>query len=121
MPLRSAPTANTNGLPVTPIAATAGSWASIAVERLVEAGQAGRAEGGRAGVVVSVVERDQRELAGEAGHVEVADQRSRDDLVGDEVTGRVGAVIAARLLRGVGFSQMTLAPWPMPTHIAVSP
>jgi hypothetical protein len=77
-------------------------------------------------VVAAVVERDERQHAAR-GQRHVADVRVRDDLVGIEryellEAAGVGHVFLFFLLPvKCGFSQMTLPPWPRPTHIAVRP
>ncbi|MDQ0834045.1 hypothetical protein QF032_005889 [Streptomyces achromogenes] len=95
------------------------------VDRQVEVGQRLRAEGGRLGVVETVVERDQGEAPRAERQVEVAYVRLGDDLVREQL-GR-----ALQKLSGggahlsppskCGFSQMTVAPMPKPTHIVVRP
>jgi hypothetical protein len=65
-------------------------------EHLCEAGQGGRAEGVRLGVVEAVVQGDQHERAGAAGQGDVARDGPGDDLVreeGGEVDGRHQATV----------------------------
>ncbi len=74
-------------------------------------------------MVQAVVERDEREASGARGQVEVAYVRLGDDLVGEEL-GRAlqkfggGAHLSPSKC---GFSQMTVAPMPKPTHMVVRP
>ncbi len=96
-----------------------------AVERVRELQEGGRPEGGGPRVVAAVVERDEREHAA-GGQRHVADERVRDDLVGIErhelpEAAGVGHLVLFLLPVKCGFSQMTLPPWPRPTHIAVRP
>src|SRR5690242_18069834 len=104
-PERSAPTAKMNGLPVTPIATGAGGVPGDLVQRGIQRRQPARAEGGRPGVVVPVVQGDQRELAGHSGQPQVADVRGGDDLV-PEHGGHAAAPSQS------GFSQITVPPMP---------
>ena len=95
------------------------------VDRLVEVGQRLRAEGRRLGVVQAVVERDEREAPGARRQVQVTYVRLGDDLVREQL-GRALQEFGGRgahLLPPVkcGFSQMTVAPMPKPTHMVVSP
>ena len=85
-PLRSAPTAKMNGLPVTPTA-TRSSACRDRVQGGVQRGQAAGAERVRLGVVESVVQRDQRHRARAVRQLDVADDRLGDDLVGEEFLG----------------------------------
>ena len=112
MPVRSAPTQKMYGLPVT--AMNAGSAASASVDGGVEAGQPARAERVRLGVVEPVVQCDECGRTGQAGHGHEPQQRLRHNLVCEC---RCGHFAPSQ----VGFSQMTVPPMPMPTHIAVSP
>ena len=76
-------------------------------------------------MVEAVVQRDEGEPARAAGQVEVAYVRLRDDLVGEQL-GRTlqklsgGAHLLPPALK-FGFSQMTVAPMPKPTHMVVRP
>ena len=80
----------------------------------VQRGQPAGAERRGLGVVVPVVERDQRELAGQAGQPQEADLGGRHDLVLED-----SSHLAAP--SQFGFSQITVAPMPRPTHMAVRP
>lgn len=98
------------------------------VERGVEVRQRAGTEGGRLGVVEAVVQRDQRELARAVRQIEVADMRRRDDLVREQLgrtLQKLGGVRGAHLSPPAslwfGFSQMTVAPMPKPTHMVVRP
>ena len=75
-------------------------------------------------MVQAVVQRDEREAPG-AGEVEVAYVRLRDDLVGEQLGRALQEFSGAHLLPPAslwcGFSQMTVAPMPKPTHMVVRP
>ena len=96
------------------------------VDRGVQVRQRLRAEGGRLGVVEAVVQRDEREAPGAERQVEVAYVRGRDDLVREQL-GRAlqelsgGAHLLPPSALKCGFSQMTVAPMPKPTHMVVRP
>ena len=92
------------------------------VDGLTQLHQAAGAEGVRLGVVEAVVQRDQRELAGVPGQVEELDRRLGDDLVREELCGQSCKVLAHLFSPfQCGFSQMTVPPMPMPTHMDVRP
>ena len=76
---------------------------------------AARTERRRPGVVVPVVEGDQRQLTGQPGHPQVPDVGLRDDLVLED------GAHAATAPSQWGFSQITEPPMPMPMHMAVRP
>ncbi len=96
------------------------------VDRRVQVGERLRTEGGRLGVVEAVVQRDEREAPGAERQVQVADVRGRDDLVREQL-GRAlqelsgGAHLESPSALKFGFSQMTVAPMPKPTHMVVRP
>lgn len=75
-------------------------------------------------MVQAVVQRDEREPPGAERQVQVAYVRLRDDLAGEQL-GRTLQKLSggAHLLppSKFGFSQMTVAPMPKPTHIVVRP
>ncbi len=76
-------------------------------------------------MVQPVVERDEREAPGAGGQVQVAYVGLGDDLVREQL-GRALQEFGGRgahLLPPVkcGFSQMTVAPMPKPTHMVVRP
>ncbi len=93
------------------------------VDRGVQIRQRGRAEGGRLGVVVAVVQGDQGEAPGTQGEVEVAYVRTRDDLVREQLGSLLEKLGGGAHLSPskCGFSQMTVAPMPKPTHMVVRP
>ncbi len=94
-PERSAPTAKTNGLPVTRDGddlAGLGARAS-GVERGLEAGDALGPEGVRPGVVLAVVEGDERQGAHTAGEGDVLHGGAGDDLGGQSGWGRCVVVV----------------------------
>ncbi len=71
-------------------------------------------------MVVAVVEGDQRGLAAEPAGLEEPDVRFGDDLfleVGKVERRRVHYLAPLKF----GFSQMTVPPWPRPTHMVVMP
>src|SRR5690606_29910885 len=94
-------------------------------EGLAELGEGRRAQRARAGVIATVVERDQGEdLA--RGETDVAHRGVRDDLsLGQRHDCcEVYVVVSIFFLffpSKNGFSQMTEPPCPRPTHIAVRP
>ncbi len=122
-----------NGLPV-----KATAWISPARARspqlpddVAQARHAGGAQGVGLGVVAAVVEGDERERARAGGHLDVADERARHELVG-QLGGEVGGahhasfcvvvcVVPSASSPVVRFSQMRAAPIPIPMHIAVIP
>lgn len=126
--MRSAPTAKMNGLPVMPAPTMEphGGLLLDLVDRRVQVGEGLRAEGGRLGVVEAVVQRDEREAPGAEGQVQVAYVRLGHDLVREQL-GRAleelsgGAHLASPSEVKCGFSQMTVAPMPKPTHMVVRP
>ncbi len=93
------------------------------VDRGVDVRQRLRAERGRLGVVVAVVQRDQREPARAQRQVEVAYVRLRDDLAGEQLGRTFQKLCGGAHLSPskCGFSQMTVAPMPKPTHMVVRP
>ena len=93
------------------------------VESCTEGGEPAEAERVRLGVVVAVVERDERGLAGAAGEVDDTHERVRHDLVGcaSGSRGGLGHRAHASLPSKFGFSQMTVPPMPRPMHMVVSP
>ena len=82
-PLRSAPTAKMNGLPVTPTAAMSVRAATASSASFSDE-QPGRAERVRPGVVAPVVQRDERHRAGAVGQLHVAHQRPGDDFITEQ-------------------------------------
>ena len=118
--LRSAPTLKMNGLPV-----RHDRDEVVAGGDLVECGLQGRqrrrAEGVRALVVASVVEGEQRGPSRAAWQVDVVDLRLGHDLVGEVRQRRCAAHARLPSPSWSGFSQMTVPPWPRPTHIVVMP
>lgn len=86
------------------------------VQSLVQRGEASGAERGRLGVVEAVVQRDQGHRARAVRQLHVADDRPGDDLVGEEFLD-----VRHFLPSQPRFSQMTVPPMPMPTHIVVTP
>jgi hypothetical protein len=102
----------------------------VARSHRVEGGLQGRERRGaeRVGalVVAAVVEGEQRRLAGAIRKVDVVDLRLGDDLIGEvrQCAVHVGHAAAHAGLPSplwFGFSQMTVPPWPRPTHIVVMP
>jgi hypothetical protein len=91
-------------------------------DRLFQAGQSGRPEGARLGVVVAIVQSDHRHRAGPVRELDVADEGVGDDLVGED-GGEVGVEIRAHWSdpSQLRFSHTTLPPIPRPTHMVVSP
>ncbi len=88
----------------------------------IQAGQPARAEGGRPGVVVAVVDGDQRELAGQAGYADEPGERLGHHFVGEQR--REGGGVGfhrAPPASWFGFSQMTVPPMPKPMHMVVMP
>jgi hypothetical protein len=85
------------------------------VEGGVERRDPAGAERRRPGVVVAVVDRDQRELARQPGQGQEPDQGPCHDLVLEDSGGHFAAPSQ------FGFSQITVAPMPRPTHMAVRP
>ena len=112
MPVMSAPTQKMYGLPVS--ATNVGAAATASSMRRLQARQAAGAERVGLGVVEAVVQGDERGAPARR-QVDEAQQRLGHDLV--------------RVLDGrahlspfqFGFSQITDAPMPMPTHMAVRP
>ncbi|MGX1117075.1 hypothetical protein RKD37_002438 [Streptomyces ambofaciens] len=93
------------------------------VEGGVDVRQRLRAERGRLGVVVAVVQGDEREAPDALGKVEVAYVRLGDDLAGEQLGRTLQQLCGGAHLSPskCGFSQMTVAPMPKPTHMVVRP
>ncbi|CAM5390845.1 hypothetical protein SNARM312S_07548 [Streptomyces narbonensis] len=73
-------------------------------------------------MVEAVVQRDQCEPTRTGGQFEVPYVGARDDLVGEERGGALQKLGGgAHLPSQWGFSQMTVAPMPKPTHMVLRP
>jgi hypothetical protein len=82
-PLRSAPAAKMNGLPVNSDRGDVGAGRHR-VQRVAQRHQPGRAERARPGVVAPVVQRDERHRASPVGQFHVAHQRPGDDFLREQ-------------------------------------
>ena len=116
MPVRSAPTQKMYGLPVTATnAGSAASAASMAASRLARPpgpNEFGFVWSNPLSNVISAAGRSS------PGHRDLPQQRPGDDLGGELRRGHFSPSLDP-VQRG--FSQITVAPMPMPTHIAVRP